>query len=89
MKLAWRRGSHARPRVGWEADVNKKLVAILSKASAAAAERFAQTDPTPAVTAATWDRDAFAIGTPESTLDPRAGQLRPRLGGLHQQSKPL
>jgi putative DNA primase/helicase len=61
-----------------EGGVTEKLAAILKKASTAAAvERFAQADPTLAVTTAIWDRDAFAIGTPGGTLDLRTGALGP------------
>jgi putative DNA primase/helicase len=60
-----------------EADAEGKLLAILGKASTAAAvERFAQSDPVLAVTSAIWDRDPYLLGTPGGTLDLRAGQLR-------------
>ncbi len=60
-----------------EAQATGKQLAILAKASTAAAvERFAQSDPALAVTSAIWDRDPYLLGTPGGTLDLRNGKLR-------------
>ena len=49
----------------------------ISKANfAAAVERFAQADRVFAVTASTWDRDPWLLGTPAGTVDLRTGVLR-------------
>lgn len=49
-----------------------------SKAAfAGAVERFARADPAFAVTAETWDRDPWLLGTPSGTVDLRTGVLRP------------
>ncbi|MGH7058698.1 MAG: phage/plasmid primase, P4 family, partial [Acetobacteraceae bacterium] len=56
---------------------NAKLRAVLGRASTASAvERFARADRAFAVTAATWDRDPFLLGTPAGTVDLRTGRLR-------------
>lgn len=53
-----------------------KARAVISKTSfAAGVERFARTDPTFAVTAETWDRDPWLLGTPGGTVDLRTGTL--------------
>ncbi len=44
---------------------------------AAGVERFAQCDPTFAVTSEVWDADPFLLGTPGGTVDLRTGRLRP------------
>ncbi len=46
-------------------------------AFAGAVERFARADPVFAVTAETWDRDPWLLGTPGGTVDLRTGALRP------------
>ena len=43
---------------------------------AGAVERFAQADPTFAVTVAAWDRDPWLLGTPGGTVDLRTGVMR-------------
>ena len=60
-----------------EAGAEGKLLVVLAKAATAAAvERFAQSDPALAVTSAIWDSDPFLLGTPSGTLDLRTGELR-------------
>lgn len=57
-----------------------KVKHILARASTASAvERFAQSDRAFAVTADTWDRDGWLLGTPGGTVDLRTGELRPAL----------
>ncbi|WP_254073239.1 phage/plasmid primase, P4 family, partial [Acidisphaera sp. S103] len=53
-----------------------ELRTIARAATAAAVERFAQSDPLLAVTSAIWDRDTYLLGTPGGTLDLRTGELR-------------
>ncbi len=49
----------------------------ISKAAfSASVERFAQADRVFAVTADTWDRDGWLLGTPGGTVDLRTGELR-------------
>ncbi len=49
----------------------------ISKAAfSASVERFAQADRVFAVTAETWDRDGWLLGTPGGTVDLRTGELR-------------
>jgi P4 family phage/plasmid primase-like protien len=55
---------------------NAALRTLAKAATAAAVERFAQSDPALAVTSAIWDRDTFLLGTPDGTLDLRTGELR-------------
>jgi len=60
-----------------EAEAADGQLATLAKAATAAAvERFAQSDPALAVTSAIWDRDLFLLGTPGGTLDLRTAELR-------------
>jgi putative DNA primase/helicase len=60
-----------------QAGAQDRLLATLAKAATAAAvERFAQSDPALAVTSAIWDRDPFLLGTPGGTLDLRTAELR-------------
>jgi putative DNA primase/helicase len=60
-----------------EAGAQDRLLATLAKAATAAAvERFAQSDPALTVTSAIWDRDRFLLGTPGGTLDLRTAELR-------------
>jgi putative DNA primase/helicase len=54
----------------------KTFVTLAKAATAAAVERFAQSDPTLAVTSSIWDNDPFLLGTPDGTLDLRTGILR-------------
>ncbi len=55
-----------------------KIRAITGKAAfAGAVERFAQRDRAFAVTAETWDRDPFLLGTPGGTVDLKTGELQP------------
>jgi putative DNA primase/helicase len=75
LAFSWSRGICR--KLGQGSDVSAKTSAILAKASTAAAvERFAQSDPALAVTSAIWDRDPFLLGTPEGTVDLRTGNLR-------------
>ncbi|WP_050009035.1 phage/plasmid primase, P4 family, partial [Komagataeibacter europaeus] len=61
-----------------EAGAENKLLATLAKASTAAAvERYAQSDPVFARTSVIWDDDPFLLGTPDGTLDLRSCQIRP------------
>ena len=53
-----------------------QLATLAKAATAAAVERFAQSDPALAVTSAIWDRDPFLLGTPGGTLDLRTAELR-------------
>jgi putative DNA primase/helicase len=50
--------------------------ALAKAATASAVERFAQADRALAVTADTWDRDHWLLGTPGGTVDLRTGELR-------------
>ena len=59
-------------------DLNQSRDEKLAKASTAAAvERFAQSDRAFAVTAEIWDRDPFLLGTPDGVGDLRTGLIRP------------
>ncbi len=55
---------------------DSKLTSLAKAATAAAVERFAQSDPALAVTSTIWDRDTFLLGTPGGTMDLRTGYLR-------------
>lgn len=56
----------------------RKFSTALGKANfAAGVERFARADPVHAVTAKTWDRDGYLLGTPGGTVDLRTGAIRP------------
>ncbi len=55
---------------------DRTLATMAKAATAAAVERFAQSDPGLAVTSAIWDRDPFLLGTPGGTVDLRTGELR-------------
>jgi len=56
---------------------DRKTEVTARKASfAGAVERFARADPVFAVTAETWDRDPWLLGTPGGTVDLRTGLLR-------------
>ena len=60
-----------------EAGTEGGQLATLAKASTAAAvERFSQSDPALAVTSAIWDNDPFLLGTPGGTLDLHTAELR-------------
>ena len=60
-----------------ELQPDDKLKHVLARASTASAvERFAQADRSFAVTAETWDRDPWLLGTPGGTVDLRTGTLR-------------
>jgi putative DNA primase/helicase len=50
--------------------------AICKSSVAAGAERFAQADPTHAVTSEHWDCDPWLLGTPRGTLNLKTGKLR-------------
>ncbi len=51
---------------------------IVSKVSfASGVERFARSDPTFAVTIEGWDPDPWLLGTPDSTVNLRTGEVRP------------
>jgi putative DNA primase/helicase len=65
-----------------EAKADDKIRAILARAATAAAvERFAQSDRAFAVTSETWDRDAWLLGTPGGTVELRTGEMRPARPG--------
>jgi putative DNA primase/helicase len=42
---------------------------------AGGAERFAQADPTHAVTSGIWDQDPWLLGTPKGTLNLKTGRM--------------
>ena len=52
-----------------------KLTTIAKAATAAAVERYAQSDQAMAVTQAIWDCDLYLLGTPGGTVDLRTGEL--------------
>ncbi len=54
----------------------KEQPKISKAAFSASVERFAQADRVFAVTAETWDRDPWLLGTPGGTVDLRTGELR-------------
>ena len=54
----------------------KALASIRKRSFASGVEKFAQNDPTFAVTHAAWDQDTFLLGTPDGTVDLRSGVLR-------------
>ncbi len=59
-------------------DENAKTRVTAGKAAfAGAVEKFARNDQRLAVTAETWDRDPWLLGTPGGTVDLRTGLLRP------------
>lgn len=61
-----------------EMDADGKLRATLARAAtAAAAERFAQSDRAFAVSSEIWDRNPWLLGTPGGTVDLLTGKLRP------------
>lgn len=65
-----------------EADTDGKLRATLARAATAAAvERFAQSDRAFAVTSEIWDRDQWLLGTPGGTVDLRTGERQPAKQG--------
>ena len=60
-----------------DAGADGGLLSTMAKAATAAAvERFAQSDPGLAVTSEIWDRDTFLLGTPGGTIDLRTGRMR-------------
>ena len=64
-----------------------KLTTIAKAATAAAVERYAQSDQAMAVTQAIWDCDLYLLGTPGGTVDLRTGELnRADYRRLHQQA---
>jgi putative DNA primase/helicase len=77
----WRRDNTARG-FAWARDlcreVNASGLAQLKKmTTATAVERGARADQRLAVTAPTWDRDQWLLGTPGGTVELRTGELRP------------
>lgn len=65
-----------------EGDAEDKLKATLARAATAAAvERFAQSDRAFAVTSEIWDRDLWLLGTPGGTVDLRTGMRQPARPG--------
>jgi P4 family phage/plasmid primase-like protien len=52
------------------------LARLARAATAAAVERFAQSDEAFAVTSSIWDSDPFLLGTPGGTVDLRTGEMR-------------
>ncbi len=76
-KLAFSWSRRICRRLAKQAGTEGKVLAVMAKAATAAAvERFAQSDPALAVTSAIWDRDPFLLGTPGGTLNLRTGELR-------------
>ena len=58
-------------------DEDRKARITISRTSfASGVERFAQADPTFAVTSEIWDRDPWLLGTPEGTVELKTGRLR-------------
>ena len=54
-----------------------KVKHVLARASTAAAvERYAQSDRAFAVTAETWDQNGWLLGTPQGTVDLKTGEFR-------------
>jgi len=77
-KLAFSWARQVCRQLARESDVEGKVRAVLARAATAAAvERFAQSDRAFAVTSAIWDRDPWLLGTPGGTVDLRTGRLRP------------
>lgn len=77
IKLAFSWSRRICRQLAKQGGAEEKLLSTLAKASTAAAvERFAQSDPALAVTSSIWDRDLFLLGTPGGTLDLRTGDLR-------------
>jgi putative DNA primase/helicase len=54
----------------------KKANTVRKKSFASGVETFARNDPTFAVTIDAWDKDPFLLGTPDGTVDLRAGKMR-------------
>lgn len=76
-KLAFSWSRRTCRQLAKEAGAEDGQLATLAKAATAAAvERFAQSDPALAVTSTIWDRDTFLLGTPGGTFDLRSGELR-------------
>lgn len=78
----WRR-EESKLAFSWARDLCRRIARTearpqIRKAQfAAAVERFAQADRVFAVTAESWDRDPWLLGTPGGTVNLRTGALRP------------
>jgi putative DNA primase/helicase len=59
-----------------EGKEHKELKEFRKTGFATGVEKFAQSDPAFAVTADSWDRDPFLLGTPGGTVDLRTGILK-------------
>lgn len=82
LAFSWAREICRKAALGLPAD--DKLKHTLAKAAVAAAvERFAQSDRTFAVTAETWDRDPWLLGTPGGTVNLKTGELSPAVRSDH------
>jgi P4 family phage/plasmid primase-like protien len=76
-KLAFSWSRRICRQIASRSDIEAKTFVTLCKAATAAAvERFAQSDPALAVTSAIWDRDTFMLGTPGGTVDLHTGEMR-------------
>ncbi len=77
VKLAFSWCRRACRQLAKEAGVEDGDLSRLARAATAAAvERFAQSDEAFAVTSTIWDADPFLMGTPGGTLDLRTGEIR-------------
>jgi putative DNA primase/helicase len=76
-KLAFSWARQVCREVARTADAEDRLKATLARAATAAAvERFAQSDRAFAVTSKIWDRDLWLLGTPGGTVNLRTGERR-------------
>ena len=76
-KLAYRWAHQKSKALAASTDIAKVILSSGKAAFAAGVERLAQSDRAFAVTADTWDRDPFLLGTPGGTVDLRTGKSRP------------
>ena len=76
-KLAFAWSRRVCRRMAHEAENDSTLKTLSKAATAAAVERFAQSDRAFAVTSVIWDSDPFLLGTPGGTVDLKTGVLRP------------
>jgi putative DNA primase/helicase len=77
-KLAFSWARHTCRQLAQEQGAKNGEAKTLAKAATAAAvERFAQSDRAFAVSSEIWDRDPMLLGTPGGTVDLRTGKLRP------------
>jgi putative DNA primase/helicase len=77
-KLAFAWAREVCRKLARDAKVDDRLRTMVAKAATAAAvERFAQSDRAFAVTSEIWDRDPWLLGTPGGTVDLKTGELYP------------